>query len=219
MTIRSEDNMNDALKKLIASGDIDTPINDAVINHFLANTPPQTSPAFKKELHKRLMAEKFKAMIIAQKGVIPQKYVDGLSFGSYIALIKSKLKASDEIIAIACKVSEQELLKIINATQNIFITSAQVVADIIDCFSIPMNVVETLLKNTVAIANEKGNVSTVFLRSAENSQGANAAYDAALLAIRKSEGKPPAEKNPVNPEFLSKIREELAKRGRKDLIH
>jgi len=219
MTIHSEDNMDNTLKKLIASGDIDVPLNDVIINHFLAKTPPQTSTAFKKELHKRLMAAKFKEMILAQKEVIPRKYVEGLSFGSYIALLKSKLKASDEILAIACKVSEQELLNIINATQNIFTTSMQVIADIIDCLSIDIDVVETLLNNTLAISNAKGNVSTVFLRSTENSQGANAAYDAALLAIQKSEGKPPAEKKTVAPELLSKIREELAKRGRKDLLH
>jgi len=219
MTIHSEDRMNDILKELIVSGEIDGQVNDALINYFLSKPQPRTSPLLKKELQKKLMAARFKTINLTQKGIISKAQTEALSFGSYLALVKSKLKASDETIATACKIGEQELVNIINATQNIFSTSIQVITDIVDGFSIPTDILETLLKNTLAIANGKGDVSAVFPRADYNAQGITAAYDAALLAIMKSGDTPPAGNNTVDPDFLLQLKGELAKRGRKDLLH
>lgn len=219
MTIHSEDHMDDILKELIASGEIDAPVSAGVVNYFISQPQRKASSTLKKEVQKKFMAARFKAITRNQKELISSKQVASLTFSAYLTLVKSKLKATDTVVADACRLGEQELLNIINTTQNIFSTSAQIVADIIDGFSIPMGVLETLLKNTLAIAKEKGNVSTTFLRADNNAQGVNGAYEAGLLAIIRSVGIPPANNDIVDSDFLLKIKEELIKRGRGDLLH
>lgn len=216
MTTHSEKHMDEILRELIDSGDIKTPVTDELANHFLSKASARPVSNSRKKLQKAFMAARFKAITRKKTGLVPHKQIEAMTFGGYLSFVRSTLKATIEIAADACRISEQALRGVEESARDIFKDSVLIIVDIVDGFSIPMDATGILLRNTLAASQAKRGGATVFPRAGIKTQCIVGAYEAGLLAIAKATGKTPTVT--VNPVILAKIKDELTKRGRADLL-
>lgn len=216
MTTHSEKHMDEVLRDLIASGEISAPVSDEVANHFMSKASAPVPANLKKKAEKAFMTARFKAIARKRTDIVTRQQSETLTFGGYLNLVRSKLKTSGDIAAEACTVSEQTLRAIEDAAQDIFKAPLQVVVGLIDGFSISMGVTVILLRNTLAVTGEKKGAAAVLPRADNKAQSIVGAYEAGLLAIAKASGKTPSAD--VDAKFLEKIKDELGKRGRADLL-
>jgi len=216
MTIHGEAHMDEILRELIASGEISAPVSDDVANYFLLKASTMVPANLKKKAEKAFMTARFKALARKKTDLVSRQQSETMTFGGYLNFVRSKLKTPVDIAAEACRISEQMLMAIEDAAQDIFKASVQVVVGIVDGFSIPMDVTAILLRNTLSVAKDKQGGAAVFPRADSKTQSIVGAFEAGLLAIAKANGKTPGVA--ADAEFLAKIKKELGKRGRADLL-
>jgi transcriptional regulator with XRE-family HTH domain len=212
------------LNKILASGidkgEIALELNDTIVDSLMEHPTGQVSNAATKRTTMRLQIRRQDAAIVRAKTMVSD--MQSLSLGRFMEAVREKAGITRIQIARRLKKDEEYISRIEGGDLNPILIPTSDFADIMGMFNVGLGSVSQMVNAGTRIAESKHTY-----RAAARSHGGlrhdtrTADVERALDAFARKMQKKAAISSVVPPEvdsYLTRVREELERRGRRDLL-
>jgi len=215
-----EKNLNKLLSKKMNRGEIELELNDKVVDSLLAHPAGQVADAIVARVTARLGVRRQDAALARAKQLV--RDIRSLSFGRFIEAVREKAGMTRVQIAGRLKKEEEYVLRVERGDMGPISMSAPDIADIVELFQIRIDSLMEMVASSVKISESKHTYrasarSHGGLRHDARTDDVDRALDAFARKMQNKAAVNLRTSPPVTA-CLTRVRAELEKRGRKDLL-